>query len=102
MKPSPIAALTLVSWLAPLLPLSEGVGRADQPPSVVKHQPVWEYKAEHCGYNSGLPAQLNELGTEGWELVQIADGIAVFKRMKSCTTRQYDPVCRLSCWRISE
>lgn len=47
------------------------------------NSPVWQYRAEKVEINLNLGAQLDKLGAEGWELVEIVDGgIAVFKRQK--------------------
>lgn len=56
----------------------------------------WEYKVMSVAMNvilttkqyekaaEELEAQLNELGKEGWELVQRMDGFFFFKRGKPC------------------
>ncbi len=50
---------------------------------VSANSPVWQYRAEKVEINLNLGAQLDKLGAEGWELVEIVDGgIAVFKRQK--------------------
>lgn len=82
MKPSRIAAIVIAALVVTVLAATNGVSRADQP-LLMEQQPKWEYKVEHCGYHSGLVAELNKIGAEGWELVQIADGIGVFKRRKT-------------------
>jgi hypothetical protein len=55
-------------------------------PAPVQDRPQWEYVVEHCGYHSGLVAELNKMGEQGWELIQIADGFGVFKRKKTVTS----------------
>ena len=71
-----VAALVAIALFA-----STDDSRADQLPYM--EQPQWEYKVEHCSDNSGLVTQLNQIGSQGWELVQIADAVGVFKRIKT-------------------
>jgi hypothetical protein len=45
---------------------------------------VWEYQVVNAGLsNRRLEALLNEKGADGWELVQISNNIAIFKRVKA-------------------
>ncbi len=76
----PVVVVAVVA--AMVLVAASGDGRADQVPS--REQSLkWDYSVEHCSFNSGLVAQLNQMGSKGWELVQITDGMGVFRRPKS-------------------
>jgi hypothetical protein len=44
----------------------------------------FEYRVAYCPPNEALQTGLNDLGLEGWDLVQIQpDGRAIFKRPKA-------------------
>ena len=81
MNTSRLSVIGFAALLGIVLLAATEQSRADEPRSKPP-RPQWEYKVEHCGYHSGLVDQLNQIGNDGWELLQIADGMGVFKRMK--------------------
>ena len=81
-----VPVVVVAAVAAMVLVATRGDSRADQLPSG-EQSLQWEYKVEPCSFHSGTEAQLNEMGSKGWELVQITDGMGVFRRMKSSPGR---------------
>ena len=44
---------------------------------------AWEYRKVRAELGKPFDTAINELGTEGWELVGVSEGSAYFKRPKT-------------------